>query len=102
MKYRYWNDPVVRQIALKAAYRAAGEYEILSFEKLCDKLWVVEVRVINESFPDGYEYVNFVAEIDGELRVVGNVRILPDEFKEQIHVEDYTTPDYMHIVGKDR
>ena len=101
-KYKYYDDPIALQLALDNAQAAVEEYEILNFKKLCDKLWVVEVSVSNSHYPDIREYVNFIAEIDGKLRVVANVYMLPDEFKEQIHVEDYTTPDYMHIVGKDR
>lgn len=102
-KYKYYDDPIALQLALDNAQAAVEEYEILSFKKLCDKLWVVEVSVSNLRYPDIREYVNFIAEIDGKLRVVGNVYMLPDEFKEHIHVDDYTIPDRVpieDIVGK--
>lgn len=101
-KYGYFLDDASRTKALES-YNYTADYEILEWRQLSDQLWVVivELRTYSNNF-NLYGALNFVALIDGEYKVINNIRGIPENLKEGVDLtkyEDYYGKEYEERYG---
>lgn len=91
-KYVYFRSDNLRELAATGQWELK-DYEIHQWDQLSNRLWTVTTTVLNNSRPEPYEIVNFVALIDGDYRVVLGILGLPEELKTGIDYSRYIEMD---------
>lgn len=90
-EYLYFNDPNTQEMWIESA-----EFDLLYFHgiesivQLSDDLWVLQVWTSSTYFPEKCLIPQFVGVIEGEYRIMISVKQLPDYYKEQIVIDEYT------------
>lgn len=65
------------------------EYEISTWAKITDQLWVVNATLIDVAHPEGVEVTNFVGVIDDQYYVMTGVDQVPLSLKGNADIETY-------------
>lgn len=64
-------------------------FQILRVEQLSEELWVIEYFYTSEVVPGGAYDLNYLAEFDGEWKIMMSNKQIPDALKIGIEFEDY-------------
>lgn len=65
------------------------DYEILTWERISDRLWVVNTTIVDAAHPEGVIATNFVGIIDDQYYVMTGVDQVPNSLKENADIESY-------------
>lgn len=93
IQYMHFEDLRYRELALLSATDRLLDYEVIDVELLTDELWVFTCNITSDSMPEGGTVYNFVGIIDGDFRVMNNVRHIPEDMKKSLDLSKYTYPD---------
>lgn len=100
-EYCYFEVPIIEELT-KQSTEYITEYEILSWQKLSDHLWVVNTFFKTEYIPNGETMFNFIGVIEGKYYVMLNAYQVPVQLRENIDLSQYIPPNvipYEDVVG---